>query len=81
MGIYSLAAGGLQRAQQSIAPQIMVRLHLSHSFMSFRFRFLRNPDNGYVDGSASNRDRHFRTLSAVSLSKSAHSPALDCHAR
>ena len=28
MGIYSLAAGGLQRAQQSIAPQIMVRLHL-----------------------------------------------------
>ena len=63
MGIYSLAAGGLQRAQQSIAPQIMVRLHSGHGFMSFRCRFLRNPDNGHVDGTAWDRDRHFRTLS------------------
>jgi len=63
MGVYSLAAGGLQRAQQSIAPQIMVRLHLGHRFMS-RFRFQRNPDNGPVDGSARDRHRHFRTLSA-----------------
>jgi hypothetical protein len=64
MGIYSLAAGGLQRAQQSIAPQIMVRLHLGHGFMSFRFRFPPNPDNGHVDGTAWDRERHFRTLSA-----------------
>jgi len=57
MGIYSLAAGGLQRAQQSIAPQIMVRLHPG-------CRFLRNPDNGHVDETAWDRDRHFRILSA-----------------
>jgi hypothetical protein len=64
MRIYSLAAGGLQRAQQSIAPQIMVRLHPGHGFMSFRCRFLRNLDNGHVDGTAWDRNRHFRTLSA-----------------
>jgi hypothetical protein len=64
MGIYSLAAGGLQRAQQSIAPQIMVRLHPGHGIMSFRCRFLHNLDNGHVHGTAWDRDRHFRTLSA-----------------
>jgi hypothetical protein len=42
----------------------MVRLHLGHGFISFRFRFLRNPDNGHVDGSEWDRDRHFRTRSA-----------------
>lgn len=41
----------------------MVGQHLGHGFMSFRFRFLRNPDNGHVDGSAWDRDRHFRALS------------------
>jgi hypothetical protein len=59
MGIYSLAAVGLQRAQQSIAPQIMVRLRLGHGGMSFRFSLLRNQDNGHVDGNAWNRRNHF----------------------
>jgi hypothetical protein len=54
----------------------MVRLHLEHSLTLFRFRFLRNPDNGHVDGSARDRDRHFAIFLHVSLSKSAQSPAL-----
>jgi hypothetical protein len=64
MGIQPPAAFGLQRAQQSIAPQIMVRLHLGHGRMSFRFRSLRNPDGGHGYGSARDREGHFRTLSA-----------------
>jgi hypothetical protein len=69
MGIYSHAAGRFQRAQQSIAPQIMVRLRLGHGFMSLRFRFLLNPDNRHVDGSAWD---HLRTLSADESSKGSH---------
>jgi hypothetical protein len=75
MWIYSPAAGGLQRAQQPIAPQIMVSLY--QGSVSFRFRVLRHPDKGHADG-ARDRDRHVALILQISLIKSAQSPALDC---
>ena len=79
MGICSLAAGGLQRAQQSIAPQIMVRLRPGHGFMSFRFRFQRNQQTTGMSMGPRGTGVTFALFLQVSSDKSAHSPGLDCH--